>query len=97
MATKRRSWVLDTMDAALKKSIPCATSLHAAALPARKRGAVPAHEGARHVRELFPNHHYYWGDQHNALTVGPERAERKNACATALANGVPLAIHSDAP
>lgn len=46
---------------------------------------------------LFPNHHYYWGDQHYALTVGPERAERMNACATALASGVPLAIHSDAP
>jgi predicted amidohydrolase YtcJ len=46
---------------------------------------------------LFPNHHYYWGDQHYALTVGPERAERMNACAAALANGVPLAIHSDAP
>lgn len=46
---------------------------------------------------LFPNHHFYWGDQHYALTVGPERAERMNACATALATGVPLAIHSDAP
>ena len=46
---------------------------------------------------LFPNHHFYWGDQHYATTVGPERAERMNACATALANGVPLAIHSDAP
>ena len=46
---------------------------------------------------LFPNHHFYWGDQHYALTVGPERAERMNACATALFHGVPLAIHSDAP
>jgi predicted amidohydrolase YtcJ len=46
---------------------------------------------------LFPNHHFYWGDEHYALTVGPERAMRMNACATALANGVPLAIHSDAP
>ena len=46
---------------------------------------------------LFPNHHHYWGDQHYAVTVGPERAERMNACATALATGVPLAIHSDAP
>ncbi len=46
---------------------------------------------------LFPNHHYYWGDQHYAMTVGPERAERMNACATALACGVPFAIHSDAP
>ncbi|MFV0297275.1 MAG: amidohydrolase [Hyphomicrobiaceae bacterium] len=46
---------------------------------------------------LFPNHHFYWGDQHYAMTVGPERAERMNACATALATGIPLAIHSDAP
>jgi len=46
---------------------------------------------------LFPNHHFYWGDEHYAMTVGPERAERMNACATALANGVPMAIHSDAP
>jgi hypothetical protein len=46
---------------------------------------------------LFPNHHFYWGDQHRTLTVGPERAERMNACATALGEGVPLAIHSDAP
>ena len=46
---------------------------------------------------LFPNHHFYWGDQHYATTVGPERAMRMNACATALATGVPMAIHSDAP
>ena len=46
---------------------------------------------------LFPNHHFYWGDQHYEMTVGPERATRMNACATALAEGVPLAIHSDAP
>ena len=46
---------------------------------------------------LFANHTFYWGEQHVALTVGPERAERMNACATALACGVPLAIHSDAP
>ncbi|MEO1104723.1 MAG: amidohydrolase, partial [Pseudomonadota bacterium] len=45
----------------------------------------------------FANHHFYWGDQHYALTVGPERAERMNACATALREGVPMAIHSDAP
>ena len=46
---------------------------------------------------LFSNHIYYWGDEHYAQTVGPERAERMNACATALAEGVPTAIHSDAP
>lgn len=46
---------------------------------------------------LFANHTFYWGDEHYAQTVGPERAERMNACATALRLGVPLAIHSDAP
>jgi len=46
---------------------------------------------------LFANHHFYWGDQHHDVTVGPERAMRMNACATALREGVPLAIHSDAP
>jgi len=45
----------------------------------------------------FANHHFYWGDEHYHLTVGPERAERMNACRTALDNGIPLAIHSDAP
>ncbi len=46
---------------------------------------------------LFANHHFYWGDEHYKLTVGPERALRMNACATALKHGVPMAIHSDAP
>ena len=46
---------------------------------------------------LFANHIYYWGEQHYAQTVGPERARRMNACRTALDSGVPLAIHCDAP
>jgi predicted amidohydrolase YtcJ len=46
---------------------------------------------------LFANHHFYRGDEHVRLTVGPERATRMNACATALATGVPFAIHSNAP
>ena len=46
---------------------------------------------------LFANHHYYWGDEHYATTVGPERAERMNACRSALEIGLPMAIHSDAP
>lgn len=46
---------------------------------------------------LFANHHYYWGDEHYKLTLGPDRATRMNACRTALDSGVPLAIHSDAP
>ncbi|HEX3348398.1 MAG TPA: amidohydrolase [Acetobacteraceae bacterium] len=46
---------------------------------------------------LFANHVYYWGDQHAAVTMGPSRAQRLDACGTALREGVPLAIHSDAP
>lgn len=46
---------------------------------------------------LFANHHFYWGDEHYRLTVGPDRALRMNACRTALDTGIPMAIHSDAP
>ncbi len=46
---------------------------------------------------LFANHIYYWGEQHRAITMGPSRALRLDACATALEQGVPLGIHSDTP
>jgi predicted amidohydrolase YtcJ len=46
---------------------------------------------------LFANHLYYWGDAHYTMTMGPDRACRMDACATALEHGVTLAIHSDAP
>lgn len=46
---------------------------------------------------LFANHLFHWGDAHYSVTMGPDRACRMDACATALASGVPLAIHSDAP
>lgn len=46
---------------------------------------------------LFSNHLYYWGDQHREITMGPNRAERLNAAASALEHRVPLAIHSDTP
>ena len=46
---------------------------------------------------LFANHIWYWGDQHYEVTMGPDRANRIDACASAIAAGVALAIHSDAP
>lgn len=46
---------------------------------------------------LFVNHVYYWGDVHRTVTLGPDRARRMNATATARALGVPFALHSDAP
>lgn len=46
---------------------------------------------------LFPNHHFYWGDQHRSITLGPQRAQKMNACASALRAGLIMGIHSDAP
>ena len=46
---------------------------------------------------LFANHHFYWGDEHYKLTVGPDRANQMNAARSALNSGIPMAIHSDAP
>ncbi|CAB3921270.1 Imidazolonepropionase [Achromobacter aegrifaciens] len=46
---------------------------------------------------LFANHIFYWGDAHHALTMGPDRARRMDACASAARAGVPFSIHSDAP
>jgi predicted amidohydrolase YtcJ len=45
---------------------------------------------------LFANHLWYWGDQHYETTVGPERARRLEACATAGREGVRYSLHSDA-
>ena len=45
---------------------------------------------------FFTNHLWYWGDQHYAITVGPERANGLEPCASALREGVPFSIHSDA-
>ncbi len=45
---------------------------------------------------FFANHLWYWGDQHYEQTVGPERANALEPCASALREGVPFAIHSDA-
>lgn len=46
---------------------------------------------------IFANHIWYFGDQHAALTIGNDRAERMDAVRSALDAGVNVAIHSDAP
>ncbi len=46
---------------------------------------------------LFANHVFYWGDAHMEMTMGPDRANRMDSCATAQRMGIPFAIHSDAP
>ncbi|MDG1205239.1 MAG: amidohydrolase [Pseudomonadales bacterium] len=45
---------------------------------------------------FFTNHLWYWGDQHYDITVGPERANSLEPCASALREGVSFSIHSDA-
>ena len=46
---------------------------------------------------IFSNHIWYFGDQHAALTIGQDRAERMDALRSAIDAGVHVAIHSDAP
>ncbi len=46
---------------------------------------------------IFSNHIYYWGDQHRDSILGPDRAARMDAAATALRAGVPIALHCDTP
>ena len=47
---------------------------------------------------LFSNHVHYFGDVHRSRSLGPDRAERMDAAADALAVfGGMFAIHSDAP
>jgi predicted amidohydrolase YtcJ len=46
---------------------------------------------------IFSNHIFYWGDQHYSSTVGPDRAQRMEACATAKKLGIHFALHSDSP
>lgn len=47
--------------------------------------------------DLFTNHIYYWGEEHNVITLGPERAARLAPVATAKSLNIPYGFHSDAP
>ena len=46
---------------------------------------------------FFVNHIYYWGDIHRSKTLGYSRSRRMQALKSALALGIPVAMHSDAP
>lgn len=46
---------------------------------------------------MFVNHIYYWGDIHREQTLGYSRSRRMQPLRSALALGVPVAMHSDAP
>lgn len=46
---------------------------------------------------IFANHIYYWGDQHAAITLGPDRASKLDAAAEAKRQGVIFSLHTDSP
>lgn len=46
---------------------------------------------------IFSNHLWYWGDQHRDSILGPDRASRMDAAATAVRCGVPFTLHCDTP
>ncbi|TAK76744.1 MAG: amidohydrolase [Gammaproteobacteria bacterium] len=46
---------------------------------------------------LFANHIYYWGDQHYAILLGPDRANRMDAAGEAKRQGVLFSLHTDSP
>ena len=49
------------------------------------------------VANFFVNHMWFWGDQHRHITVGPDRAQHLNPCASADRIGLKYSIHTDAP
>lgn len=46
---------------------------------------------------LFPNHVYYWGDQHYSILLGPDRANRIDNAAEAKRAGLIFSLHTDSP
>ena len=46
---------------------------------------------------LFANHVYYWGDQHYATFLGPDRANRIDNAAEAKRAGLIFSLHTDSP
>jgi len=46
---------------------------------------------------LFPNHIYYWGDQHYSTLLGPDRADQIDNAAEAKRAGIIFSLHTDSP
>ena len=44
---------------------------------------------------FFTTHTYFWGDRHRDIFLGPERAERLDPCASAMARGMSFTCHND--
>ncbi len=46
---------------------------------------------------FFVGHVFYWGDRHESIFLGPERAARISPLASAAARGIRFTIHNDTP
>jgi hypothetical protein len=54
----------------------------------KELGAVPSY---------FPNHIYYWGDRHERLFIGEERAARLDPLGSSARAGLRFTLHADTP
>jgi predicted amidohydrolase YtcJ len=64
---------------------------------------TPRDDQLDQMRELgitpsfFVGHVYYWGDRHERLFLGPDRAARISPLASAAKRGIRFTIHNDTP
>ena len=49
------------------------------------------------IPNYFVNHVYYWGDRHESIFLGPDRARRIDPLKTTLDMGLRFVLHSDLP
>lgn len=49
------------------------------------------------IPNYFVNHVYYWGDRHESIFLGPERARRIDPLQSTLDQGLKFVLHSDLP
>jgi predicted amidohydrolase YtcJ len=64
---------------------------------------TPREDQLDQIKELgitpsfFVGHVFYWGDRHESIFLGPERAARISPLASAAARGIRFTIHNDTP
>jgi predicted amidohydrolase YtcJ len=49
------------------------------------------------IPSYFPGHVYYWGDRHQSLFLGPERAARIDPLGSSVRQGLRFTLHADTP
>ncbi|MGD8762313.1 MAG: amidohydrolase, partial [Desulfobacteraceae bacterium] len=49
------------------------------------------------IPSYFPGHVYYWGDRHQSLFLGPDRAARIDPLGSSVREGLRFTLHADTP